>query len=139
MHFLRALFITAALICTIGMYPYQLHANADVEYFTVLEDVPLMPALTYMPEDTVVFDKPTGRIVEEVALVNDLPVNGVPANDAYDDVVFSFYDDVLPQLGWKVILKGHYIREDERLVLTINSVDGKKLVKFKLSPSDQTD
>src|SRR5690606_33126736 len=54
-----------------------------------IEDVPLMPGLLEMPEESIIFDKPGGRIMESTAVTETLNAGSIRA----------FYEATLPQLG----------------------------------------
>ena len=67
-----------------------LSASAEETGFIAeIDDLPLMPGLAEVEGAGVVFDKPSGRIVEAYA-------RGAVTREA----VASFYRDTLPQLGW---------------------------------------
>ncbi|MCP5366293.1 MAG: hypothetical protein H6907_00215 [Hyphomicrobiales bacterium] len=88
------------------------------------EDLPLMPGLTEGGDGAMVFDSPTGRIVEVVA-------TGAVTRQA----VLDFYAETLPQLGWRAGAPGRFEREDEVLKLEISRAAGKTAVRFTLSPA----
>ncbi len=86
-------------------------------------DLPLMPGLAEMPDRGLIFDKPGGRIVEAYA-----------AGAVAPGAVASFYDTTLPQLGWQRDRSGGYLREGERLELTLTEAAGLVTVQFRLFP-----
>ncbi|NIA68118.1 hypothetical protein HBA54_05895 [Pelagibius litoralis] len=86
-------------------------------------DLPLMPGLEEMPDSGLIFDKPGGRIVEAYA-----------AGPVSEGQVMSFYDKTLPELGWQRGADGDYLREGERLQLTLTGASGGVTVQFRLSP-----
>src|SRR5689334_6805677 len=65
---------------------------AEPQFVAGIGDLPLMPGLSPVPEQDVVFDKPAGRIVQAVARG---PVK--PAD------VSRFYAETVPQLGWRAV------------------------------------
>lgn len=87
------------------------------------EDVPLMPGLAPTGDAGLVFDKPQGRIVEASA-------RGSVSRHA----VLAFYQESLPQLGWRVAGQHQFLRDGERLSLGFNGHDGNLLVDFTLVP-----
>jgi hypothetical protein len=94
-------------------------------FVTGIEDMPLMPGLTQLAERNVVFDAPSGRIVEAYA-------EGPVAREA----VLGFYARTLPQLGWRG-QGDRYVREGETLRLEFPDArpgSGRVLVRFFLSP-----
>jgi hypothetical protein len=88
------------------------------------EDLPLMPGLGVVEDATVVFDKPTGRIVEAQA------VGGIGAA-----AVRAFYHDALPELGWAPFGGDSWGREGEMLMIEITEIrPGRVGVRFVLAP-----
>ena len=81
---------------------------AQTSFISGLNDVPLMPGLTPLGE-TLVFDKPGGRIAEAV-------FTGRQGADS----VARFYAETLPQLGWRPAGKDRYVRDREELALHLN-------------------
>ena len=101
--------------------PSDRGAASFVEGF---EDVPLMPALHNKPEESVVFDAASGRIVESLA-----------EGRATAEEVSAFYAESLPSLGWRAAGPGLYEREGEQLRLDIHpAANGMVSVRFFLSP-----
>src|SRR3546814_6431381 len=95
-----------------------------------------MPGLTEQADTAVVFDKPTGRIVEVAATG---PVD--PA------AVIGFYGRTLPQLGWRqaraALESALFVREGETLTIVVGAPpDGgttvpfsdRKITRLKSSP-----
>lgn len=106
-----------------GAAPRSAFGEAFVEG---LEDMPLMPGLTQLRDRAVIFDAPSGRVVEVYA-------EGSVARDA----VVQFYARTLPQLGWRMTDGDGYAREGETLRLEILPArPGTKrlLVRFFVSP-----
>lgn len=89
------------------------------------EDVPLAPGLAANADDALVFDNPTGRIVQAKA---------VGSGNA--DSVTRFYADALPQLGWARGADGRWTRGSEILDITIatDAATRRLTVWFQLSP-----
>jgi hypothetical protein len=87
------------------------------------EDLPLAPGLTEVPGSGVVFDSPSGRIVEAHAS------GAVKSAD-----ILRFYAATLPQLGWTRESDTLYRREAE--VLRLDPVaHGRTLaVRFAITP-----
>lgn len=100
----------------------------EPRFFSELNDIPLMPGLYELAGDTVVFDKPEGRIVESSAVTETENVNKIKA----------FYDSALPQLGWERVASpdgdSAFIRQDEALRLRLESREGVNVVKLMVSP-----
>ena len=97
-------------------------------YVPGTEDVPLMPGLAADDASSLIFDKPQGRIVEAAA-------RGAVTRAA----VLAFYDESLPQLGWrrtnqKSAPTKSFERDGERLSLDFDGRDGNLQVAFTLAP-----
>ena len=95
----------------------------SARYVAGVADLPLMPGLDEMKESGLIFDKPGGRIVEAYA-----------AGAVTRTSVLSFYDTTLPELGWRRDRSGGYLREGERLQLTLTEAAGGVTVQFRLFP-----
>lgn len=104
------------------IFPVQ--AGTDVSYFSYMPDVPLMTGFEELDDQTLVFDKPAGRIVESFAI----------AEDAAPEEVLAFYRKTLPQLGWQEESETLFIRNSERLVLNIEETEGHSVLHFVLAP-----
>jgi len=96
-------------------------AKAEQTFFETLYDVPVMQGLIEVPDMSLTFDKPNGRISQAGAQTSNLSKQDI----------LGFYNESLAQLGWKTSAEGIYIREGETLVL---SFEGPKTVKFLLKP-----
>jgi hypothetical protein len=96
-------------------------------YVPGTEDVPLMPGLASDEAASLVFDKPQGRIVEAAA-------RGAVTRHA----VMDFYQESLPQLGWRAAAakpgSKSFERDGERLSLDFDGHDGNLQVAFTLAP-----
>lgn len=88
-----------------------------------ITDLPLMAGLAAVQDETMVFDKPAGRIVQAVA-------RGRVDRTA----VRAFYAGTLPQLGWKRVAENRFVREGEVLALELFDGTGQTTVRFVLSP-----
>ena len=98
-------------------------AHAQNVFLKAIADLPLMPGLEEVEDASVVFDKPSGRIVEAFAK------GAVGRSD-----VAGFYDKTLPQLGWQAEGGGSYWREGERLTLDVTESGRLLTVRFTLAP-----
>ncbi|MHA1600131.1 MAG: hypothetical protein ACTSW2_04835 [Alphaproteobacteria bacterium] len=99
--------------------------RADADAFVAgVEDLPLMPGLAEVRDAGVVFDKPGGRIVEAYA-----------EGSVGRSEVIGFYQQTLPQLGWRALGDTTYQREGERLEIVILGGDGDLVVRFTLQPN----
>lgn len=119
-------FLTLGLVlAALGVTAAQ---AAESRFFSQLSDIPLMPGMVELVKDSVVFDKPEGRIVEASAATqveNQSQIN-------------AFYNSTLPQLGW--VSEGEkggiqsFLRQNEALTFSVEVKDGVNIVHFGLSP-----
>ena len=98
-------------------------AARDV-FFSLIEDLPVMPGLSEDVEAGMVFDKPEGRIVTAVAQ------GRVPK-----DAPTRYYDEVLPQLGWQKQSGGDWRRDEETLRAAISEDAGTVRLTITISPA----
>ncbi len=97
-------------------------------------DIPLMPGFSEIEDESLVFDKPDGKIAVSVAISS--PVAAGKVRD--------FYHETLPQLGWTAArgtiegkeAKDTYIRGEERLRLSIEENPRKTTLRFELAPQN---
>ena len=93
-------------------------------YFSVLPDVPLMAGMDEVEDQTFIFDKAEGRVIETAGFLTQ--------SSQIDPQ--TYYSDVLGQLGWKPLKSGLFTRGGEQLVVIVRKVKGGELVKFSLAP-----
>ena len=110
-----AMFVVAAMSAA--------RAGDPPAYVAGIDDLPLMPGLTMVADTGVVFDKPSGRIVESYA-----------EGQVGRAQVAAFYAATLPQLGWRARQSNVFVRESERLSLIFLGGDGDLIVRFTLEP-----
>ena len=108
-----------------GVLPADREARAEdhAAYLAAVADLPLMPGLAEVAEAGLVFDQPSGRIVEAYA-------QGAVSRAA----VRAFYLDTLPNLGWRAKAEALFQREGEELRLDVSGDDGALIVRFTLQP-----
>jgi hypothetical protein len=110
---------------------FVLPAQAADHFVPGIDDLPLMPGLVAVTNESTVFDAPGGRIVDAWA-------EGSVSRDA----VRSFYSTTLPQLGWRAGEPDLFRREGETLKLEFPATrpsgraatGGRLLVRFYLAP-----
>ncbi len=116
--------LSALSLTTAGLFgPPAARAGETIAYVAGIDDLPLMSGLTSVPGAGVVFDKPSGRIVEAYA-----------EGEVGRAQVAAFYTQTLPQLGWRARQSNVFIRENERLSLIFLGGDGDLIVRFTLEP-----
>ena len=105
------------------------HAVAADGFVDGLPDLPLMPGLRNVTGETVVFDKPQGRIIQSLT-------RGAVAPAA----VRAFYAETAPQLGWRPTGDNRFARDGEVLRLDVQPPSGYRAgqgevtVRFTLIP-----
>jgi hypothetical protein len=90
-----------------------------------VEDIPLMAGLTEAPQLTLVFDAPSGRVVEAYA-----------EGRVDRQTVSAYYARTLPELGWQHVGTDRFRREGESLVIDYpgGQTAIRLVVRFFLSP-----
>lgn len=93
--------------------------------------IPILNGLDYVPETSVSFDKPDGRIVQAVFY----------SETVSEKEIEEFYTTVLYQLGWVQQNPFIYVREQEKLTMEISQGFSEKpqennglFVRFLLGP-----
>ncbi len=92
-------------------------------YVSGIADLPLVAGLTEDVEAALVFDKPSGRIIEAFA-------TGALTRAE----VTAFYARTLPELGWRRLDDSVFAREREVLRILVSGDNGTVAVRFLLSP-----
>ncbi len=112
-----------------GLWSAAARADSDdvgSAFFTGIEDFPLMPGLSELPDATLIFDSPSGRFLEAYAV-----------GKLADIDLQQFYGASLPQLGWQETGASTYQREGEALEIIIvgpAAADGTRTIRFAISP-----
>ena len=121
-------FVAVMLLCGLAVVFPVSHPRAQeaAGFVSTIEDLPLMAGLIE-EEGGMVFDSARGRIVEAYATG--------PVSEA---AVRDFYDETLPQLGWRPLGKGAFRRENEILKVEFPGGPGAApplTVGFRLMPA----
>ena len=97
----------------------------DAQFANAIEDLPLMAGMEVVPENDVVFIFGRNRLVQTTA-----------RGRVDIDSVYYFYQESLPQLGWKEISPRLYERGNEQLHVDASSAnaDGMTYVRFEVKP-----
>ena len=99
--------------------------SAEQYFFSVIEDLPVMPQLVEDTDAAMTFESSAGRVAEVEA-------NGLASSDAID----AYYKQSLPQLGWLPQANGSYRRGDELLAVVVKAgLGGAVKVHFHLGPA----
>jgi len=99
----------------------------EQQFFESLNDLPLMPGLYELIDEAVVFDKLDGRFIESQAASDSLS----------PDQIRGFYEQTLPQIGWKRIGESTFSRQEEELQMEVKNQDGFTVVRFTVEPRYQ--
>jgi len=94
MYVIRNIFciIASVLIVTLSALAFAQNTTQPPQvFFETIPDMPLMPGLEELVDQTAAFDKPQGRIIEAVVKMNDIPRHEI----------IAYYSNILPQFGWK--------------------------------------
>ena len=97
----------------------------EPQFFSALQDIPLMSGMEELADHAVSFDKPSGRISESFALIHDLKQGDV----------LRFYHATLPQLGWGRVSEYQFFRKDETLDVSFGEIEGQPIIKIMIDPT----
>jgi hypothetical protein len=115
------------VICIVAVsFLFLRPALAETYFFEVLPDVPVAEGVQDLPDQAVVFNKPGGRVVEAVAVVDGAQVQSL----------YAYYDSVLPSLGWQVKAPRLYVRGGEVLKYWVESFEGESYFHILVSPAE---
>jgi len=96
----------------------------EQSYFNVLPDIPLMPEMAELEDQSFSFDKEEGRVVETVGFLSA----------STPEKAIEFYQGALKSLGWKPLNSKAFSRNGEQIIITTERVANGLLVKLTLSP-----
>ncbi len=99
-------------------------AVAQERFSQLIEDLPLAPGLVERTDQSIVFDKPSGRLIELMAV----------SDQADPAMIYRFYERSLPPLGWQRKSDNIFSRQGERLKISAEQADKQTVVIFALSP-----
>lgn len=122
------LFATLLMLSLVFACSYAPGTNASSEFLQEIDDVPIPDGFAQQGDEPLVYDTPAGRIVEAT-------IEG----EAKQADISKFYEDTLPQLGWKKesgeAKKLSFVKEDEKLDMEFIPLKPKLQVKFSLYPA----
>ena len=133
-HYKRIIFIGVGLFFLLGTFAVHMSGVRadtvsevwhDPQFFSALDDVPLMSGLEELPDATVLFDKPEGRIIESLAYMHDIQ----------EQELLDFYNATLPEFGWGRIEENRFFRKKEYLEIYFENEDNTPLVRIMIKPS----
>ena len=110
------------LVITFYFPPNTVYSQSA--FISILNDVPLMSGLKIQKQTALIFDTPSGRIVEVAA---DGRISLLKMRE--------FYADTLPQLGWRDRGKNIFSRDQEILSINFSIIEnGNAQIKFSITP-----
>ena len=115
----------------------QAGEQAEGVFLAGVTDLPLMAGLQEQTEQTLIFDKPNGRIIQAVATAETGTGAGKGAGGIDRDAVWQFYDGTLPQLGWRRIRGGSFVRDGEKLSIRVEKNQKILTVRFAITPGNE--
>jgi len=128
-----AVFLAPWLLLTAAIAGTGVKA-ADDAFLAGVADLPLMPGLREIPEATMIFDKPHGRLIQAVAVSVNGSANG-PVIGL--EPLWRFYDETLPQLGWRRAGQGYFVRDGEGLRISAKKNGSILTVHFAIAPGTE--
>ena len=97
----------------------------ESQFFSSLQDIPLMSGMEELDGHAVSFDKPEGRISESFALMRDLKQGDV----------LRFYQATLPQLGWGRVSEYRFFRQSETLEIYFGEIEEQSIIRIMIGPT----
>ena len=99
---------------------------AGERFVAGISDLPLLPGLHLVKEATVIFENPGGRFVHAAA-----------KGDRTEEALWQFYEETLPHLGWRIVKRGRFVRDNESLNIAVEYIDSQIIVRFVVSPANK--
>ena len=97
---------------------------ASDRFVAGIADLPLISGLYLVNEETVIFEKPAGRLVQAIA-------KGHRTKEAF----WQFYNETLPQLGWRIDERENFVRDGESLSIKVEERGPQIIVRFTVVPA----
>ena len=97
--------------------------NSEIKFITGIEDVPIFDSLEIDEDNLIIFDKVDSRLVT-VNLSGTVNLSEVR----------DYYENILPNLGWKMLNKEKYVRDSEILNLEYKTKNKKVYLTVKIKP-----
>ena len=107
----------------IFIFNFNLAICNEISFVNGINDIPIFKNMKNIEDSLVVFDTNKGRFVtSEIFGENN------------QKKIESYYEKILPNLGWKKIKTSKYQRDEEILDLEYKNMDEKVHLIFKISP-----
>ena len=100
---------------------FKLHS--EIKFITGIEDLPIFDSLEVDEDNLIIFDKADSRLVT-VNLFGTVNLGEVK----------DYYENILPNFGWKMINKKKYVRDSEILNLEYETKNKKVYLTVKIKP-----
>jgi len=110
-------------VCLASLLALHTAPDAKDGFVAGVTDLPLIPGLLVVDEATVVFEKPGGRLVHAIA-----------KGDRTEEALWRFYEETLPQLGWRTVKRGKFVRDKENLHIDVEKNESQLIVRFAIAP-----
>ena len=111
--------------CLLSVILGPAHALADApRFFENAQDIPIMEGLTEIPEASLVFDNPEGRIVESVSALGNVPL----------DAAHRYYQETLVSFGWTPVGQNRFTRRNEQLEILFDVLNESKIMRIYIRP-----
>lgn len=111
-------------ICLVVFIILHAASVASEKFVAGISDLPLLPGLHLIEESTVIFENPEGRFVHAAA-----------KGDRTEEALWRFYEETLPHLGWGIVKRGRFIRDNEKLNIAVEYIDSQIIVRFVVTPA----
>lgn len=124
--------LTASLLvlsaCNVTNIPQKKNVDDLIiaqNYVPGTEDVPIYNGFKPVNKNNLAYDSESGRIVDASYFSNKASIKDVN----------NYYSETLPELGWKRKAPSDYIRDGEKLKITVTSKEGITYLKFVIRPA----
>jgi hypothetical protein len=95
-------------VCLLSLF-ISCSCQANNQFFPNMSDIPLMDGLIIQSTEDMNFDTPAGQITNIEAYSKEFS----------SCRVLSYYQNVLPQMGWQMVQKNKFIRDKDTLIITV--------------------
>ena len=111
-------------LCLITLiFNFNLGFCDEISFVNGINDIPIFKNMKNIEDSLVVFDTNKGRLItSEIFGENN------------QKKIESYYEKILPNLGWEKLKSSKYLRDGEILDLEYKKIDEKVHLIFKISP-----
>ena len=104
-------------------FSMPLISDDDIQFVLGINDLPILNKMKNMPESLVIFDTNEGRFIKTQISGKETVANAI-----------LYYNEILPNLGWKKIDNMKFKREKELLNIKYQKKDGLLYLTFSVLP-----